>query len=137
MAPETSTPPSFSRRRKWSIGLHVLVKTIAVFAIVVAANYFTARLLARRFYLSPQTNLQLSPRSLSLVHAITNTVQVTLYYDRDEPLFDTLSALLKEYHLANSKIAVEKVDYYRDAGSAERIKARYHLESSTNRNFII
>jgi hypothetical protein len=68
---------------------------------------------------------------------MTNHVKVTLYYNREEPFFSTVSALLNEYHYANKRITIETVDYLRDAGAAQRVKAQYKLTFPTQTNLII
>ncbi|HLP77596.1 MAG TPA: GldG family protein [Candidatus Paceibacterota bacterium] len=132
----TSNQPSFSRRRKWSIGFNVALMTVAVFAFVVMVNYLGNRYF-RRFYLSSNTRIELSPHTTSLLRSVTNNIQVTLYFDRDEALFSDVSELLKEYHSTNPKIQVATVDYLRDPGAAEDLRIKYSLGSSTNKNWVI
>ncbi len=131
-----STKPSFSPGRKWTIGFNVVLAILIVFAVMVMANYLSGRYF-KRFYLSSHTRIELSSRTVSLLHSITNTVQVTLYYDKDEPLFSDVSELLKEYHSTNPKISVTTVDYLRDPGAAESLRLKYQLGASTNKNWVI
>jgi len=128
--------PSFSRGRKWGIAFNVALIIVAALAIVVMLNYLSGRY-SRRFYLSSRTQVKLSPRTLSVLRALTNQVQVTIYFDKDAKLFSDVSDLLREYHAQNPKVKVAVVDYYREPVAAEEIKARYHLGSSTNRNLVI
>ena len=129
--------PSFSRGRKWRIGFSVVLQIIFVLAVVVMANYLASRHFARRYFLSSNTTIQLSPRTLSFLSSLTNQVQVTLYYDKSEDLYSDIAELLKEYHSAAPNIAVSTVDYYRDPGAAQELKVKYHLGSSTNKNLVI
>jgi hypothetical protein len=62
---------------------------------------------------------------------------VILYYDKDEPLYSTVAELLNQYHLANSKITIQRVDYLRDAGGAQKVKADYKLVSGGEKNLVI
>jgi hypothetical protein len=136
MATDPNTP-SFSRRRKWAIGFNVALTIVTVLALVVMANYLSGRYF-KRAYLSSNTKVELSSRTINLLHSITNKVQVTLYYDKEEKLFSNVSDLLKEYRNTNPKITINIVDYYRDPGAAQEIKAKYNLgASSTNKNFVI
>ena len=57
-----------------------------VLAVVVMVNYLGAQFF-QRFYLSSQTRIQLSPRTLSVLHSLTNRVAVTLYYEPDRTIF--------------------------------------------------
>jgi ABC-2 type transport system permease protein len=131
-----SSKPSFSTGRKWSIGFGVVVTTVTVFAVVVMLNYLSGQIF-RRAYLSSHTRIELSSRTTSLLHALTNRVQVTVYCSKDEPFFADLADLLKEYTSANPNLNVRYIDYDRDPGAAEEFKIKYNLAGSTNKNLII
>jgi gliding motility-associatede transport system auxiliary component len=136
MATDPKPQPSFSPGRKWKIGAVLLVRTALVLAVVVMVNYLGAQFLPR-YYLSAQTRNPLSSRTLAILHALTNHVAVTLYYDRNDDFYPDIASLLKEYHTANSKISIRTVDYVRDAAEAEKIKRQYGLGSSADKNLII
>jgi SAM-dependent methyltransferase len=133
IAPE---PPSFSRRRRWTIGLDMAARTALVAAVVVMLNYLGAQFF-HRFYLSAQTRVQLSTRTLSVLRALTNRVTVTLYYDRKDDFYPDIVSLLNEYRAANPKLFMRTVDPVRDAGEAEKTKEKYGLGSATDKNLII
>jgi len=128
--------PSFSPGRRWKIGFNVVVRTVLVLAVVVMVNYLGG-LFTKRFYLSSQTRVELSSRTLNVLHSLTNHVAVTLYYDTQDDFYPTIMALLDEYRAANPNISIRAVDYVRDAGEAEKIKVRYKLDSPTDKNLII
>ena len=86
MPTDPKSNPVFRRGRRWKIGFDVLVRTLLVLAVVVMVNYLGAQFF-HRFYLSSQTRVQLSSRTLSVLHSLTNHVAVTLYYDRDRTIF--------------------------------------------------
>jgi hypothetical protein len=127
---------SFSPGRRWKIGFDVIVRTVLVLAVVVMANYLGARFFGR-FYLSSQTQVKLSPRTLGVVHSITNHIMVTVYYDKTDDGYDSIIALLNEYRSANPNISVKTVDYVRDAGEAQKIKEQYKLSSATDKDLVI
>jgi hypothetical protein len=131
----TNSQPSFSPGRRWKIGFDVIVRTALVLAIVVMVNYLGAKFFGR-FYLSSQTQ-QLSTRTLSVVHSITNRVTVTVYYDKDDDWYPMIIALLNEYHSANPDIFIKAVDYVLDPGEAEKIKEQYKLSSAKDKNLVI
>ena len=81
-----------------------------------------------RFYLSSQTRIQLSSQTLDVLKSLTNHVDVTLYYDKQDDFYPTIVALLNEYRSANPRISVTTVDYVRDAGEAQKIKEQYKLK---------
>lgn len=138
MANPASSPPSFSPRRKWSIAFNVTLATIAVLLTLAGMNYLSSQLgLFKRFYLSTGTRVELSPKTISLLHSLTNDVQVILYYDQSDPIYDDIVGLLREYQAHTRKLTVKTVDYYMDPGAAQEIKLKYELGSATNRDFII
>ena len=130
------SPPSFSPGRRWTIGLDVVVRTALVLAVVVMVNYLGAKFYDR-LYLSSQTQVQLSPRTLSVARSITNHVTVTVYYDSTDDWYPTIIALLNEYHSANPRISIRTVDYLRDAGEAQKIKEQYKLSSAEDKDLVI
>jgi len=136
MAPAAPSKPSFSPGRKWTIGFNIVLTLVGVIAVVVMANYLSGNYF-QRFYLSHLTRVELSPRTLDLLHTMTNHVQVTLYYDKDQPLYTELTELLKEYHDNNTRVRVTTVDYYRDPGAAQELRTKYNLGSSTNKDFVL
>jgi len=131
-------PPSFSPRYRWKFGFDATLRTALVLAVVVMANFLAAQFF-HRFYLSPQTRVELSTRTLSVLHTLTNRVAVTLYYDThdESDFYPDIVALLNEYRSANPKISVRTVDYMRDAGLAEKVKEQYKLDSTVDKNLVI
>ncbi|MFO1476338.1 MAG: Gldg family protein [Verrucomicrobiota bacterium] len=130
------TKPSFSRGRKWSIGLNVALGIVAAFALLAMANYLSVNYF-QRWYLSSRTQVQLKPRTLNLLRSMTNQVQVILYYDRQDDLYSSITDLLKEYRAVNPRLTVRTVDYTRDAAEAQQIKAKYNLVNPTEKNLVI
>jgi ABC-type uncharacterized transport system involved in gliding motility auxiliary subunit len=133
---ESHPKPSFSAWRKWSIGLNVVLIILVVFSVVVMVNYLS-RDYFTRFHLSTTSKHELSPRTLTLLHSLTNKVKVTIYYDQNEPFYSTVVSLLNEYRFANPRISIENVDYLRDAGAAQRIKMEYNLSFPSATNLVI
>ncbi|MEY4386247.1 MAG: hypothetical protein RLY20_1530 [Verrucomicrobiota bacterium] len=137
METEQQLPPSFSRGRRWRIGFSVVVGFLALLAIVVMVNYISHNFFFRRLFLSSHSSVQLSGQSLALLRSVTNQIKVTLYYDREDELYPTISALVNEYRLANPKLAVETVDYRANPADAQKIKSRYQLDGPNDRNLVI
>jgi hypothetical protein len=120
------TSPSFSSARRWKIALDTLLRTILVLAVVVMANYIGS-FFSRQFYLSSQTRIHLSSRTVSILQTLTNHVDVTVYYDHRDGMYPTIKKLLDEYSRLDPRISVTVVDYLRDPGTAAQIKEKYHL----------
>jgi ABC-type uncharacterized transport system len=136
MATDSHSRPSFSPYLKWGICLHVVLLVMVVLSVVVMVNYLS-RDYFLRFHLSAHTKIELFPRTVSLLKSLTNQVKVTLYYDTDDEFYQTVKDLLGEYRLVNPKITVATVAYMRDLGAAEKVKAKYNLFASTDKNLII
>ena len=98
--------PSFSPGRRWKIGFDVVLRTALVLAVMMMVNYLGAKFYDR-FYLSSQTRVQLSSRTLSVLHSLTNQIAVTVYYDKTDDWYPAIIGLLKEYSSANPKISVK------------------------------
>jgi ABC-type uncharacterized transport system involved in gliding motility auxiliary subunit len=136
MPTDPKPQPSFSPGRRWKIGFDIVVRTMLVLAVVVMVNYLGARFFGR-FYLSSQTRVQLAPQTLALLKSLTNHIDVTLYYDKQDDFYPTIMALLNEYCSANPRLSVKTVDYVRDAGEAQKLKEQYKLNAPTDKNLII
>ena len=103
MAAEPPSQPSFTPRRRWTVGFDVVVRTLVVLAVVVMANYLAGKFFHRAIS-QRATRTELSPRTQSLVRSLTNEVKVTVYYDREDGLFSTIATLLREYQALNPRI---------------------------------
>jgi hypothetical protein len=136
MMNHSAPEPSFSPRRKWVIGLRVVLLSLVVLSIVFMANLLSRDYFAR-LHLSDRTRIQLSSRTAHFVRTITNQVMITIYYDKSDPLYSTISDLLNEYRLLNANLAVQTVDYLRDAGAAQKVKNTYQLAASSDKNLVI
>lgn len=138
MANDPHPKTSFSAARRWGIRLDYALRTVVVLAVIVMVNYLGARWY-HRSSLSSQTRQPLSPLTTGLLGSMTNHVKVTLFYDKEDPFFTTVSELLDDYHDLNSRLTVSAVDYRWDAGEAEKLKNQYRdqLAGVTNKNLII
>jgi hypothetical protein len=124
MANEPSRKPSFSLRQRWGIFFSVLVSISAVFALVVMVNYLGARYYVR-FPWNMQTRKELSSQTVNLLKNLTNNVNVIIYYNKNDNLYDLVKGLLDEYKNLNHNISVRTVNYLRDPADAAKIKEAY------------
>lgn len=137
MAAEPHSQPSFSPYRKWSIGFHVGLLLCLVLGVVVMVNYLSQEYFFLRLHLSAHTRAPLSTRTVKFLESLTNQVKVIVYYDKDDPLYSTITDLLKEYKQVNPRLSLQVVDYLRDAGPAQKVKADYKLATATDKNLVI
>jgi hypothetical protein len=75
-----------------------------------------------RLHLSTQEKVKLFPRTVKFLETLTNSVKVTLYYDKDDPFYATIAELLGEYQTVNPKISLRNLDYKRDPGEAQLLR---------------
>ena len=136
MATDLHSAPSFSPWRKWGIVFNLLLLVVLVLSVVVMVNYLSREYFLR-FHVNTRTKVELSPGTVNLLKSLTNQVSVTLYYDKQDALYGSVRDLLSEYNLTNPRISVQTVDYTRDAGAAQKIKAKYKLFSPTDKNLVI
>jgi hypothetical protein len=136
MSSEPAFKPSFSPGRKWSIGFNVGLVLLLASAVVVMLNYLSHDYF-RRSYWSTRTRIELSPRTLHLLKSVTNQVNITLYYDKEDALYSTVADLLNQYRLHNPNLSVRTVDYLRDAGAAQKTKAQYLSTSPSDKDLVI
>lgn len=126
MRNETEQPASFSASRRWGQALNFVLAVLAAAALVLLANHLATRHYARVAW-TDNANFKLSPLTRQVLQSLTNTVRVVVYYDRAEALYTPVTALLKEYSLANPRVEIEVVNYVVEPAKAELIKARYRL----------
>ncbi len=125
--------PSFSPARKWTIGSSVALSIGALCAIAVLINFISSR----HFYRWDSRNAEpLSPQTVRVLKSITNRVSVIVYYDRRDPLFNSVSQLINQYKLACPILDVQYVDY-RYPGRAETIRTQYKLGPDSEENRVI
>jgi gliding motility-associatede transport system auxiliary component len=136
MPTDQPAKPSFSRGRKWGIGLNVVLLLLVVLAVVAMVNYLSREYFLRSYW-STRTSIELSPRTLKFVKSLTNQVNITLYYDREDSLYSMVVELLNQYRLNNPNLSVRTVDYLRDAGAAQKTKAQYLSAYPSDKNVVI
>ena len=137
MSADPKSRPSFSAASRWQIGLDVALRTALVLAVVVMVNYLGSRFY-HRFFLSAQTSVKLSSRTVTALHSVTNAVKVTLFFDTaNEEFYPDIVALLNEYRAVNKNISIRTVDYVQDPGEAEKVKAQYKLAGADNKDLVI
>src|SRR5512144_439139 len=106
MPDDPEDKPSFSPKRKWLIALNVGLIVTVVFAVVVMVNYLS-RDYFLRLHVSTHSQVTLFPRTVKLLQSLTNSVKVTLYYDKEDQFYGTITELLNEYRALNRKISLQ------------------------------
>src|SRR5580704_10223083 len=87
-------------------------------------NYLSARYFLA-FPWSIGTRNEISAQSRKLLESLTNDINVVVYYDQNNVLYDRIKGLLKDYQRINPRIKVSLVDYLVDAGEAQKTQDSY------------
>jgi len=115
--------PSFSRAGRLAIAASVLVSTLSVLALAFMANYLAAHH-APRFFWGASRDYQLSPLTRTALQTLTNQIRVTVFFDRDHPVYPSVRALLREYRAASPNLLIDYIDYTLHPTAAQDIRRR-------------
>jgi gliding motility-associatede transport system auxiliary component len=137
MAAEPPAPHPWSPVDRWRIGANVFVSSLALLAVVVMVNYLSARHLRKRFHWGQSTVGELSPMTVRLLRSLTNNVKVVVFFNHDNPLYDPIVGLLREYALLNPRIRVQYIDYETNPGAAALFKQRYQQPFKEDHDLVL
>lgn len=126
MAAKRDNEPVFSAWSRVKVGLNVGVSIVAVVALAAMINYLATRHYGR-WHWGQHALTTLTPETKRVLSAVTNDIRITVMFDRDNPLYGPVMALLKEYRNQCAHLVVEHVDYRRDVDRAQAIIARHQL----------
>ncbi len=127
--------PTFSTARRLGIGFHVFVSSAALLAIMVMLNYLGARHRMRSTW-APDNRLSLAPLTKQFLGGLTNEVQATVFFNADEPLYDSVVALLKEFRHETPRLNLRIIDYRNNPVGARQFLSRFKLPP-TEENFVM
>jgi hypothetical protein len=127
---------TFSAGRRWAVRLNVMLGVCSALAVALMVNYLAARYFVRT-PLARAAQAPLSPLSKRVLGMITNQINVTVLFDKDDPVYEPVLALLKEYKYVNDKIVVKTVDYIRQPGEAQLVKTLYKLSQGPDKDLVI
>lgn len=136
MDDDSNIKPSFSTRQRWSQRLKLIVDLTCVLALIAMANYFGARYYSRG-HLTPNTRHELSSQTRLILQAVTNDVNITVFFDRDQALYQEVTELVSEYRLLTPKIEVTTIDYNSNPAGAEIVKKRLNLAPGMVNDMVI
>jgi gliding motility-associatede transport system auxiliary component len=136
MSQPSPTAASFSSARKWNIGLNLSLAILSALAILGMVNYLAARHFMR-FAWSGRAQTVLSPLTTRILGSLTNDVEVTVFFDKENALYEMVHDLLKEYQYANPRLSLRTVDYVRDPAAAKLVKAKYSLNEVNDKDLVI
>ncbi len=118
------TGESFSPNRRYSIAASVVLSLAAVLALVLLTNYLALHH-APRLYWGASSDYRLSPLTVTALDSLTNQVKVTVFFDREHPVYPSVRALLREYAARSPRLTIEELDYTRDPVAGVEFRRRF------------
>ncbi len=115
-----------SRGLKLAVGLNTGVALLLALLLVGLLNYLSYRHY-RRADLSHTKLYQLADKTRSLLQSLTNTIDVVVFFQPDQNIYEDVDYLLKEYQYASKWIRVQRVDPDRDLARTELLKKKYQV----------
>lgn len=125
--PGTARPAS--RRRKVAVGLNAAAELLLAGLLVLMVNYLSFRHYYRTDW-SRSGYYTLSEKTLSLLKSLTNTVDVVVFFQPKQEIYEDVDNLLKEYAYASKLIRVERVDPDRDLARTEELSRKYKVDQA-------
>jgi len=129
-------------------GANVLVAVGLALAALVLVNVLSSHFF-RRWDISRSDRYRLSARSLALVRSLGAPVEITVFLQKSQPLYDDVRNLLEEYRYAAgyvhpSRLKLEYVDPDRDLARSRELASRLDIrqpdtivfESGGRRKFV-
>jgi ABC-type uncharacterized transport system involved in gliding motility auxiliary subunit len=108
------------RRRQGKLGANTVILSVAVLALVVAANYLGFRH-HKRFDLTTEGLYSISAQTKKVVANLPKDVKV-IYFNKEEN--QQLSDIMKEYKYAGGRLAYERIDPNQRPEMARQYKVR-------------
>lgn len=134
------TPTTFSKGRRWLIGINSVLAIVAFLAIVVMANYLASGHFKRTQW-GTESAFKLSPQTEGLLKSLTNNIDVTIFWaphGDEEDMYSLVAGLLFEYQNANPKhVHVKTLDYSRFPSDAKSFLMAHKLSGLTDRDFVL
>ncbi|NCC50263.1 MAG: hypothetical protein EOM20_03510 [Spartobacteria bacterium] len=115
------------QRRKLLFGLNTITSLLLLLALLAMVNYLSYRHFKRGDW-SRTKYYCLSDKSVNLLADLTNTVDVIVFFQSDQEVYEDIEKLLKEYESASRRIHVEWVDPDRDIARTESLAAQYDVD---------
>jgi len=123
--PDSDFTPKVFKIHRFQIGVNVLIQTLLVIVIVVAANYFAFRHY-QRWDLSRNRSFTLAGQTKTLLGGLKSPAHFIVYFPEKSVVDQDLDSLLKEFQYASAgKVEVEKVDPNRDLARARELSTKY------------
>ena len=125
-APDSEKSTQQSRKLKFAISLNTGVMLVLAAALFGMVNYASFRHY-KRHDLSKTKLYQLSDKTQGLLKSLTNAIDVVVFFQPGQEVYEDVDNLLKEYQDASKLIRVQKVDPDRDLARTELLAKKYQV----------
>lgn len=115
-----------TRRHRFWIGLNTGTALILAAAIVLMINYLSYRHYSRTDWSRTQ-RYTLSPKTVSLLESLRKPVNITVFFQPGNVLYEDIHNLLREYQFHCKMLNIQWVDPDRDIAMTEEMAAKYEV----------
>ena len=117
-------------KSKWKTwyNLNIFLKSFFSLMIVLLICYFSS-LYDVRFDLNKNSNYSLSSRSISIIKSLSNSLDVKIFIDSKNNLYQDIENLLSEYIYYSDLINVSWIDPVKNPALAEQLGAYYEFNT--------
>ena len=119
----------FRRSRKFAISLNTLVIIILVAAIIGMINYLSIRHYKRMDW-THSGYYSLSDKTVSLLKTIKDPIQVIVFFQPSQEVYDDVKNLLREYQDKTDKLLVEYIDPNRNLARTKQLAEEYQVSEA-------
>lgn len=114
------------RRNRFWIKLNTGAALLLAAAIFLMVNYVASRHYSR-VDLSKSQFYSLSPKTESLLESLDSPIDVTVFFQPGNVLYEDIYNLMREYQLKSDQISVQWVDPDRDIAQTEALAVKYEV----------
>ena len=114
---------------KITVGANVLFSVLLAMALLLMVNYLSFRHF-RRVDVSRARFYSLSEATKEMMQGITNDINIIVFFQSSQAVFQDIDTILKEYEATSPNIRVERVDPDRNLARAEELAKTYHVDQA-------
>jgi len=115
-----------NRRHRLLIGLNTAAALLLALAVTLMVNYLSFRHYSREDWSRTQL-YSLSSKTTSLLDSLEKPVEITVFFQPGNVLYEDIHNLLREYQFHCKKLNIQWVDPDRDIAQTEELAVKYQV----------
>jgi len=115
-----------TRRHRFWIALNTVTALLLAAVIILMLNYLSYRHYYRTD-LSRTQRYALSPKTIGLLESLDKPVNITVFFQPGNVLYEDIHNLLREYQFHSKKLNIQWVDPDRDIALTEEMAVKYQV----------